>query len=191
MSTIQRLAASLLACVLLASACGDSGAPDTSAAGVASLRDDDTTDAGGAPAARQDFQEAVLDVAACLREQGFEVADPTFDAEGNPVLSPDLAPDIDLASSEFLDAFDECASILQDALPNEFAALDPELQAQVRDNLGQFAQCMRDEGVESFPDPRPTGNPFQFRDMIALGADPDIDAAQEACQPLLQFATED
>ncbi len=190
MAAAHRLLAALLAVAVLAAACGDSGDEPAPAEGVASLRTDDTA-APGEAGERQDFQEAVLDVAACLRDQGFDVADPTFDAEGNPVLSPDLATGVDLASDEFLDAFDECASVLQDALPNEFAALDPELQAQFRDNLAEFAQCMRDNGVAGFPDPEPTGNPFQFREMIALGADPDLDAAQEACQPVLRFPGEE
>ncbi len=180
--SLRRAAAALCALVLMVAACGDDGDADP-ADEVASLG---STAPGGEAGARVDFQDAVLDVSACLRERGFEVADPTFDDEGNPELSPELAPGVDIGSDEFLDAFDECAAVLEDALPNPLASLDPELEARVRDGLAEFAQCMRDNGVETFPDPRPTGQPFSLRDIISLGADADVDAAQEACQPLLQ-----
>ncbi len=178
-----RLAAVVAALVLAIAACGDGGTDDP-AEQVASLEDVTGAPGGTAPA-RVDFQEAVLDVSACLREQGYDVADPTFDAEGNPVLSPELAPGIDLASDEFLDAFDGCSAVLEDALPNPLASLDPELEAQVRDGLAVYAACMRAAGVDGFPDPRPTGQPFALRDIIALGSDPNVDRAQEECQPLL------
>ncbi len=180
---VIRLSAALCALALVLAGCGDDGGADP-AEEVASLGS--SSPAGADGAARVDFQEAVLEVSGCLRDQGFEVADPTFDDEGNPELSPELAPDIDVASDEFLDAFDECAAVLEDALPNPLASLDPELEARVRDGLAEFARCMRENGVETFPDPRPTGQPFALRDIIALGADDDVDSAQEACQPLLQ-----
>lgn len=175
--------AALCALLLVVASCGDDGGADP-AEEVASLN---TGAAGGGDdAARVDFQEAVLDVSACLRDRGFDVADPTFDDQGNPVLSPELAPGVDLGSDEFLDALDECGSVLENALPNPLADLDPELEARVRDGLAVYARCMRENGVETFPDPRPTGQPFALRDIVALGADPDVDGAQEACQPLLQ-----
>ncbi len=179
----RRAAAALCALFLAFAGCGDDGGAEP-AEEVASLGS--SAPASGDAGARVDFQEAVLEVSACLRDRGFEVADPTFDDEGNPELSPELAPGIDLASDEFLDAFDDCATVLEEALPNPLATLDPELEARVRDGLGEFAQCMRDNGVETFPDPRPTGQPFALRDIISLGADGDVDKAQEACQPLLQ-----
>ncbi len=178
----RRVAVALLTIGLLATACGDGDAAP--AEQVASL-ENDAGGPGGTAAGRVDFQDAVLDVAACLRDRGFEVADPTFDEDGNPVLSPELAAGIDLASDDFLDAFDECSAVLQDALPNPFADVDPEVEARVRDGLAAYAECMRENGVEAFPDPRPTGQPFRARDVIALGADADLDAGQEACQPLL------
>ncbi len=178
-----RLSVAICALALALSGCGDDGGADPGEK-VASLGS--TTPAGGDAAERIDFQDAVLDVSACLRERGFEVADPTFDDEGNPQLSPELAPGIDLGSDEFLDAFDDCATVLEEALPNPLASLDPELEARVRDRLAEYARCMRDNGVETFPDPRPTGQPFALRDIISLGADADVDSAQEACQSLLQ-----
>ncbi len=81
--------------------------------------------------------------------------------------------------------------MLQNALPNTFDDLDPELEARLRDGLADYAACMRDNGVESFPDPRPTGQPFLLRDIIALGADDDVDNAQEACQHVLQRLAEE
>lgn len=49
-----------------------------------------------------------------------------------------------------------------------------------------FAECMRDEGVEDFPDPEVSDD---GRVRITGGGDPDdptVQAAQEACQPLLE-----
>ncbi len=176
------VAVAILAICLAAAACGNDGAEP--AEQVASL-EGEADGPDGTTEERVDFQEAVLDVAACLRDRGFEVADPTFDEDGNPVLSPELATGVDLASDDFLEAFDECSAVLQDALPNPFADVDPEVEARVRDGLAAYAECMRENGVEAFPDPLPTGQPFRARDVIALGADPDLDAGQEACQPLL------
>jgi hypothetical protein len=53
------------------------------------------------------------------------------------------------------------------------APLDPAVQEQML----QFAQCMRDHGVETFPDP--DGNRMLLSGDITT--DPDFEAAQEAC----------
>lgn len=49
-----------------------------------------------------------------------------------------------------------------------------------------FAQCMRDEGVEDFPDPQIDGGRVQISPGGIDPDDPDVQAAQETCSPLLE-----
>ena len=69
--------------------------------------------------------------------------------------------------------------------------LDPELLAEVTDQLTEYAVCMRDNGVESWPDPLPTFTgseiPFPMAEMGEAFNDPEFSAALEACQDLVAF----
>ncbi|MFE6364616.1 hypothetical protein ACFVP3_32080 [Streptomyces sp. NPDC057806] len=56
----------------------------------------------------------------------------------------------------------------------EGAGQDPEAEEQMR----KLAQCMRDNGVEKFPDPEP-GRGIRIGEGVA--DDPDFEAAQQKC----------
>ena len=68
---------------------------------------------------------------------------------------------------------------------------DPELNAAVQDQLQEFAQCMREEGVTSFPDPSPGFNgrnsPFPLNEIDT--SDPNLETALDQCQSLISFPT--
>jgi hypothetical protein len=69
--------------------------------------------------------------------------------------------------------------------------LDPELLAEVTDQLNEYAVCMRDNGVETWPDPLPTFTgteiPFPIAEMAEAFNDPEFSDALEACQDLVAF----
>lgn len=132
--------------------------------------------------ARISFEEATLRFSACMREQGIDLPDIRLDAEGRPQLG-DLSEEIDFSDPQFSTAFSACAPILTDAGALDLGA-DPELQAVIIDQLQQFSDCMREEGIAAFPDPVPgfTGNgpPYPLH-QIPFSA-PGFADAIEVCQ---------
>ena len=114
-----------------------------------------------------------------------------IDADGQPILSTDVLAGIDTQSDEFNAAFLVCLPILSSAAPVQLGS-DPELQAAVQDALRDFSSCMRDEGVEDFPDPAPgfdgTGSPYPLTALDT--SDPDVDAANPWGGHTLEWLTE-
>jgi hypothetical protein len=119
---------------------------------VATLRTPDPeAESTEAPAAEVDGQDAILAFVACLRENGIDVPDPQFGAEGTRFgLDPEALARIDLMSREFLDAMEACQDLLAALQPE----LDPAQVAEQNEQLLAFAECMRAEGID-FPDPDP------------------------------------
>lgn len=157
---------------LVAGACG--GDDETEASGVLTL--DESTEAAGDNSGRQSVEDAVLDFTACLREEGIDVPDIQLDADGAPILDPEVIQGIDLQSPEFLGAVAGCISILSDAGAFSFSA-DPELEALQADQLQAFSECMRREGIDDFPDPdTDAAIPFPITAFTRFNATPFQDA---------------
>ncbi len=170
------LAALPLALALALTGCGAEGGGD----GVASAVDGsnegssggsgDGAEGDGASAADMDFDEMMLAFAECLRENGVQVEDP------EPGQGVDL--NMDGQDENTVEAAMTSCREFDPAENGGNEPLDPEIQAKIED----YADCMRDEGVDDFPDPEPNGG-------IALdGAvmeDPDYEAAEETCQDIL------
>ena len=125
------------------------------------------------------FEEGVLDFAQCMREEGINFPDPTFDIDGNPQFD-----NVDVENEEeFEEAFTNCEDILRNALPEQFD-LDPEVEAALVDASLEFSQCMREEGISNFPDPTPGEfGFFAFRDAEIECTSDDVQEAFEICQP--------
>ena len=125
------------------------------------------------------FEEGVLDFAQCMREEGINFPDPTFDIDGNPQFD-----NVDVENEdEFEEAFTNCEDILRNALPEQFD-LDPEVEAALVDASLEFSQCMREEGITNFPDPTPGEiGFFAFRDAEIEWTSDDVQEAFEICQP--------
>ncbi len=216
----------VLAVAGLLAACGGDGSDGGSASGdgddVASLSDDNADEQAQGDS-DADAEDELLDWVECMRDEGIDIADPTRDSDGNLVIE---GPGIRLgvgdpegsASSDESDDGDERAIDPEDmdaameacgqppALgPNDMS--DEDRRAMEEDALA-FAECMRDEGIEDFPDPDfsnmgPGGEPQQRRSdddgggddggpQVFLGPfgeidmdDPEVAAAFEACQDLL------
>lgn len=138
---------------------------------------------------RPSYEEGLLLFTACLRNQGIDAPDIPVDADGQPVLSAGLVEQIDTASPEFAGAFAACVPLLTLSSPVDLGA-DPELQAAAQDALRRFSACMRENGVEEFPDPAPGwdggGSPYPVAEAFDA-SDPDVDAALGACSSLISF----
>jgi hypothetical protein len=174
--------------LVVAAACSS-----TEASGVASLDDTTiTTDAPGAESA-VDVEEAVLAFTACLRDEGLEVEDPTFDGTGGFGFNLGQvfrggAGNGDGPNEEFQGAFEECQVHLE-GVAQQFERPD---QSELEDGLLAFAECMRGEGVDvadpDFSDAvgAPGGGPRRiFGDLDP--DDPTTAAAFELCQSELAF----
>ena len=124
------------------------------------------------------FEEGVLDFAQCMREEGINFPDPTFDIDGNPQFD-----NLEIENEEeFENAFENCEDILRNALPEQFD-LDPEVEAALVDASLEFSQCMRDQGID-FPDPKPGEfGFFAFRDADIDFTSEAVQNAFEICQP--------
>ena len=124
------------------------------------------------------FEEGVLEFAQCMREEGINFPDPTFDIDGNPQFD-----NLEIENEEeFESAFENCEDILRNALPEQFD-LDPEVEAALVDASLEFSQCMRDQGVD-FPDPKPGEfGFFAFRDADIDFSSEAVQEAFEICQP--------
>lgn len=182
----------VLALAAPAFACGGGGGAeepagaDGRAAEVASLEEGPSE---GGETERPSYEEGLLLFTACLRDQGVEAPDIPVDADGRPVLSAGLVEQIDTDSPEFAAAFAACVPLLTLSSPVDLGA-DPELQAVVQDGLRRFSACMRENGVEEFPDPAPgwdgNGSPYPVAEAFD-DSDPDVDAALDACSSLISF----
>ena len=124
------------------------------------------------------FEEGVLDFAQCMREEGINFPDPTFDIDGNPEFD-----NLEIENEEeFETAFENCEDILRNALPEQFD-LDPEVEAALVDASLEFSQCMREQGID-FPDPKPGEfGFFAFRDADIDFSSEAVQDAFEICQP--------
>src|SRR3954447_8710618 len=98
------------AITLTAAACGGSGASASKVASLSSAPANSET----ASTTPKNTQDALLAYAACMRENGIDMAVPTFDANGNPaggLFGPESG--IDRQSDAFRTAQTACRSLLQ------------------------------------------------------------------------------
>jgi hypothetical protein len=107
----------------------------------------------------------------CLREQGLNVPDP--EPGKGPMLKFDKNSGV--TQEQVQKAMEAC----QQYNPQSEGGANPQQQ----ENGRKYAECMRKNGVEKFPDPKPD----QRGIMIGPGVadDPDFKKAQDACQSIL------
>jgi hypothetical protein len=193
----QSLMVLLLAIALVVTACGgDSEA----SSGVASLEATGTVAAENAAAGGEtiaseiDQEQAMLTFAACMRDNGVDIDDPTVDADGNVQFGAFRgvvqAGEIDRATMDA--AMEVCQEHLEGiALGRGGGDFD---LTELEDTMVEYAACMRTNGYDmADPDfsnfgPGNGGEPGEgggrpFAD-IDLN-DPDFISAQEVCQDIL------
>jgi hypothetical protein len=194
MITFRRFSRLLVVLVFLAAplalaACGKDGEPSDGVASVDGASNDggssDDDSSGGGDGDRpsdQEFQDAALEYAQCMREHGVDMPDPEFEGEGGVSmrLPEGVNPD-DLEAAE-----EECRPIMDEVAPDA-DQIDPEQQAEMQDQMLEVAQCMRDKGHD-MPDPE-----VDDSGRVTFGAGPgqggegaepdeDFDQDMEDCQ---------
>ena len=187
----------LLALGLIAAACAGS---DEANSGVATLETEARVLAVEEPDVDADeavdAEEAMMALAACLRDEGLDIEDPTVDAEGNVQFGGLRGGGGDgAAASVDRAAMRTAMSVCQEQLEGValgFGGRDFDV-TELQDTLVEYAACMRDSGYD-MPDPdfssfgpgagepgQGGGGPFGEIDPN----DPDFISAQQACEDVL------
>ncbi|SDJ79020.1 hypothetical protein [Streptomyces indicus] len=156
------LAAAPLVLALALTGCG-SGDDGSGVASVSGAKKD-----GAEPSASADPQEMGMKYAQCMRENGVPMDDP------EPGGGIRLKVDGSIPKATVDKAMEACRKYQ----PQGGMGKNGEGAKKMR----EFAQCMRKNGVEDFPDPEEGGG---IRIDKGLADDPDFEKAQEACGDLM------
>jgi hypothetical protein len=128
---------------------------------------------------RTEAREAMLAFAKCMRDQGIDMPDPTFD--GGRVMQ--RGPEERVSPEKMRKADQECRKHMEGLEPPE---LSPEQQQEMKEGALAHAKCMREHGLENFPDPTFDENGgAQIRIGPGTGLDPDdpkFQAAEKECR---------
>jgi hypothetical protein len=164
-----------VALMLAVTGCG-SDPTDSSVASADSAQDDgesaddgqaaDGAGGGGVPADDAERHEMNLKFAQCMREHGIDMEDPK-PGEG-------IQLKIDGPPGTADAAIEACKEYMPQPPPGE--------AEEAREDMLAFAQCMRDNGVENFEDPKPGEG---IRIGPEIGEDPDFAQAEKTCQDTL------
>jgi hypothetical protein len=174
----------ILALALVAGACSDDGESSQ----VASLETDTADTSNQAETDDVDplveTEAAMLDFAQCLREQGFDVGDPTVDADGNVQLPPiEITSEVsgDDPEEGMADINERMASC-EEHLEGVVMTGDSSGASGFEDTLLEYTQCMRANGYD-MPDPDLSSG----GGMIDLGSGEgeEFEAADAECRHLL------
>ncbi|MBE1530908.1 hypothetical protein [Actinomadura algeriensis] len=155
-----------LALALALTGCGGDG---DEGSGVASAGGDKAAGAEAGQTLSPD--EMGVKFAQCMRENGVQMEDPK--PGGGLKIT---ANGVDKATME------KAQEACREFNPMESAGGAPSQEDQER--ARQHAECMRKNGVEAFPDPKP--NQRGIRIDAKVGGDPDFEAASEKCAELMQ-----
>jgi hypothetical protein len=160
--TRAALAALPLALAVSLTGCGSDGGGDGVASADGGKKKDEPS--AGASLSRDQINAQNIKFARCLRKHGVDVADPK-PGEG-------LALSVDDANKATVDKATEACRKYAPAAPSD------EDNAKERNEMLEFARCMRKNGVESFKDPKPG-------EGVAMGPeqgdDPDYKKAEKKC----------
>jgi hypothetical protein len=129
-----------------------------------------------AKTATPDLHAAALQVAVCMRGEGFDMPDPTFGSDGTPVFNEDPAS---RGNAAYEQARAICRKPFNDAW---IASGQPNTKAQSTQNLLAFAQCLRAHGV-NVPDPGANGSWALSKELTNS---PAWEAANKACGDTLR-----
>lgn len=148
---------------LLALALAGCGSAATGGADVASAGDVTPT-SGSSAAPSLGREERTIKWAQCMRENGVDIPDPKPGQGIRMTAGP--------GSRETMDKAQQACKEWQPS------GADGTGDPQNGERMRTLATCMRDNGVEEFPDPE--GNTMRLNKKVA--DDPDFPAAQKKCQ---------
>jgi hypothetical protein len=158
---------------------------------VAACGGDDTADGATSGADREsEAREAALNYARCMREHGVDMPDPTFEDGGTLQRGP--TKEDNLPRSKVREAENACRKYMEDVEPPK---LSEEQQQEFKEAALAHARCMREHGIENFPDPT-FGENGEARIRLDKGdgldpEDPDFREAQEACRETMPKPSEE
>jgi hypothetical protein len=175
---MRRVAALIAVIALSLAACG--GGEDT--ADVASI--EDTADASSTDTTEAlTDEEALIEFAACMRDQGMDFPDPSVDANGIPRFDFEDPESID--QDAMFEAGEECRYLIEGVVMN---LLDFDT-AEFDDTFLEYAACMREQGFEDIPDSFDLASVIESGDLPFDPDDPDFIAADEQCRDVFaEFA---
>ncbi|WP_144120866.1 hypothetical protein [Catellatospora sichuanensis] len=184
MSREHRNAAAATGLLLLlgTAACGDAPASPT----VASAETPAAPTATAAASALTRYVDAQRAWVGCVRKQGHNIPDP--DAKGHVDLGAYLAgAKIPKTDPGFVAAQRACAD-LHATIPAELEPRLPPLTPQQLEYRRQYAKCMRDNGMPTWPDPGPDGEwPLDGLGGELTPAEHDANQrALQICDPVLE-----
>ncbi|WP_258572286.1 hypothetical protein [Actinomadura parmotrematis] len=142
-------------CLSLAAACGGGGGR--------------TGASSASPTAN--VQDKGVQYAQCLRQHGLDVKDPE-PGKGLMLTLKGVPKDVVDKAMEACRQYDPMAE--------QSGAVDPKME----ENGRKYAACMRQHGVEKFPDPQPGQRGIRITPEV--GEDPDFAKADQTCRPIMQ-----
>lgn len=135
---------------LAAAGCGGgdaSSSDDVASLGTDTASSDATDESTRGSEPPKDPEEAMLAFTECMRDQGVDMPDPAPPGQGGGRA---VEIKVDPASDKFEKANAECEPLLEAAMGD--MELDPDEEAEMREQMLEFAECMRDHGID-MPDP--------------------------------------
>ena len=115
--------------------------------------DDSASDDGSEEPTEADMQEAALDYAKCMREHGVDMPDPQFNADGGGGVAIQVGGPGEEIDPEQMQSADEACQPIMEEIRSQFEPPDPEQLEEMKQQALEFAQCMREHGVD-MPDPQ-------------------------------------
>lgn len=181
----MKVAALFATLALALTACGSDGK-----GGVATLEGDAAARASASPSVTD--EEALQAFAECMRDNGVEdFEDPQLDDQGRIMFGAGSAagdgqPPSDEDRDVMMAAMEACRDLLPQGTGDGPPAMSAEDQAAFQDAMLEYAQCMRDEGID-MPDPDfSAGGGFIGAAEGIDPGDPDYQAADEVCRSILE-----
>jgi hypothetical protein len=175
---MRRFAVLIAVIALSLGACGggDDAADVASIADTAEASSTDTTEA-------LNDEEALIEFAACMRDQGMDFPDPSVDANGLPRFDFDDPESID--QDAMFEAGEECRYLIEGVVLN---LLDFDT-AEFDDTFLEYAACMREQGIEDIPDSLDLTSVIEDGNLPFDPDDPAFVAADEQCRDIFaEFA---
>lgn len=175
---MRRIAILISIIALVLAACG--GGTDT--AEVASIGDTADAEATDSAEALSD-EEAMIEFAECMRDQGMDFPDPSVDANGNPRF--DFGDPESIDQDAMFEAGEQCRDLIEDVVLN---LMDFDT-AEFDDTFLEYAGCMREQGIGDIPDSIDLTSIIQDGDLPFDPEDPAFIAADEQCRDIFaEFA---
>lgn len=135
--------------------------------GCGSAAEDDGGSTGDEDLSAAEREDAMLDFAACMRDNGVPMDDPEPGGRGGLIVNGQEVDQETLRAAE-----EECHHLIEDALPEEG---EMEIDPEQREAMLAQAQCMRERGWD-MPDPTFDGG------RVEVGLGEGIDPADPAFQ---------